>query len=93
MENKTLDTVQDCCGSFMEIGTVIAEEDNVLVLPIASTDQVSAQAQFDAIAANAKQRFSDVQIASEWEQDAQRLTGRLSFSCAAERLIFEMALG
>ncbi|SHG75360.1 DUF406 family protein [Ferrimonas marina] len=92
MENKTQDLITECCGAFMDVGAVIAEEDTVLSLPITADNQAAAEAKFAELAERAKKRFDDVQVNADWQEQDKRLTGTLTFSCAAERLIFEMEL-
>ncbi|MBY5991904.1 DUF406 family protein [Ferrimonas balearica] len=92
MESKTQDLITECCGSFMDVGAVIAEDDNVLVLPIQAESEPQARARFAELESQAKGRFETVQSDAQWQADTQTLMAKLVFSCAAERLIFEMQL-
>ncbi len=90
MDDKREDLVTECCGAFMDVGAVIAEEDAILTLTYDAPTQADAEAEFQAVAERAKARFADVKAQAQWSAADKRLTGTLSFSCAAERLIFEM---
>ncbi|GAA5188566.1 DUF406 family protein [Ferrimonas gelatinilytica] len=90
MDDKRENLVTECCGAFMDVGAVIAEEDAVLTLTYDAASQAEAEAEFSAVAEKAKSRFADVKAQAKWSESEKRLTGTLAFSCAAERLIFEM---
>ncbi|ADN76428.1 conserved hypothetical protein [Ferrimonas balearica DSM 9799] len=92
MESKTQDLITECCGAYMDVGAVISEEDTVLSLPITAASEADARAEFEKLEAAAKARFADVQTDAQWQQETGTLQARLVFSCAAERLIFEMQL-
>ncbi len=92
MESKTQDLITDCCGAYMDVGAVISEEDTVLTLPIEASSEADARAEFEGLVAAAKGRFADVKSDALWQEDKHTLQGKLVFSCAAERLIFEMQL-
>ena len=92
MDNKTQDMVTDCCGSFMDVGAVIAEEDNILSVPVSAPSQQLAEQAFAEVAGKAQARFADVKVSAQWDEAQGTLNGALTFSCAAERLIFEMGM-
>lgn len=92
MESKTQDLITECCGAYMDVGAVIAEEDTILNLPIEASSEADARAEFDKLAEAAKARFADVKADAVWQAESHTLQAKLIFSCAAERLIFEMQL-
>ncbi|BDY05323.1 DUF406 family protein [Ferrimonas sp. YFM] len=82
----------DTCGCYMDIGAIISEEDNILTLPVQGSDEQSAMGFFDDYVQKAKARFAEVDTDTQWDAENNVLTGKLIFSCAAERIIFEMTL-
>jgi len=86
--------VCEACGTIVELGSVIAEDDTVLVLPFNGTDEAGvnklAQKYIDA----AKTRFETVEVKTENVATEQGFscTVALTFECTAEKLIFEMGL-
>lgn len=94
-ENKANDNdVCESCGTIVELGSVIAEDDIVLVLPFQGADQAGvnklAQKYIDA----AKARFETVEI-EKTESTAEQVFSievTLKFECTAEKLIFEMGM-
>ncbi|MCE0557682.1 MULTISPECIES: DUF406 family protein [unclassified Motilimonas] len=88
------DDVCEACGVLVELGSVIHEDDNVLSLPIAASDQAQARVLADKLISQAKDKYADCEI----EEITQGLEAgvvlqlNIRFSCTAERLIFEMAL-
>ncbi|WP_028118114.1 DUF406 family protein [Ferrimonas senticii] len=90
MSFKHEQTASDCCGAYADIGTVISAEDNVLEVNFAAADEAAGMAEFDAYLARAQQRFAEVTGDAAWDADSAMIKGQVTFSCAAERLIFEM---
>lgn len=92
-DNEVCD-VCEACGSIVELGSVITEDDTVLVLPFSGTDENSvkqlAQKYIDA----AKARYETVAIKIDENRDEDKITLEVSltFECTAEKLIFEMGL-
>jgi len=85
--------VQECCdscGCYAEVGTIIGEGDETLLLPIEADSEQAALAQLAPYAALAKQICAEVVIQPQWQADACVLNAALQFSCTAEKLIFEM---
>jgi len=86
--------VCEACGTIVELGSVIAEDDTVLVLPFEGTDEASvnklAQKYIDA----AKARFATVEVSQTLTTTEQGFACQLTlgFECTAEKLIFEMGL-
>lgn len=92
--NTNESDVCESCGTIVELGSVITEDDIVLVLPFDGTDEAGvaklAQKYIDA----AKARFETVEVnkvASSTEQGFS-CNVTLKFECTAEKLIFEMGL-
>ncbi|MFT6927404.1 MAG: hypothetical protein ACJAZP_003037 [Psychromonas sp.] len=93
-QDKNADDVCEACGSFVELGSVIAEGDTVLVLPFTGKDSDAVKALAKKYVDAAKTRFESV-IVSEQETiaaDGVTLEVSLNFDCTAEKLIFEMGL-
>lgn len=85
--------VQECCdscGCYAEVGTIINEGDDTLVLPIEADSEQAALARLEQYAALAKQVCDEVVIQQQWQADASVLNASLKFTCTAEKLIFEM---
>ncbi len=86
--------VCEACGTIVELGSVITEDDAVLVLPfegaIQSEVEQLAQKYIDA----AKARFATVEVKQEVSASEQGFASKvtLTFECTAEKLIFEMGL-
>ncbi|MCL2919307.1 DUF406 family protein [Shewanella litorisediminis] len=81
------DTCTDC-GSFVDIGAVIGEEDTVLTLELSGEDaDVRAQYLLDL----AVTRFGDVTGQIDPTDAGFRL--RLNFDVAAEKMIFQLEQG
>ena len=93
-QNTNTADVCEACGTIVELGSVIAAGDTVLVLPFDGADKEGvnkvAQKYIDA----AKARFSTVEV-SKTESEADQMFHcevSLTFECTAEKLIFEMGL-
>jgi len=92
--NNNESDVCEACGTIVELGSVIAEDDTVLALPFEGADQVGvnklAQKYIDA----AKARFETVEVEKAESTTGQgtSITVTLKFECTAEKLIFEMGL-
>jgi len=86
--------VCEACGTIVELGSVIAADDTVLVLPFEGTDEAGvnklAQKYIDA----ATERFATVQVNKVLSTTEQGFACELAltFECTAEKLIFEMGL-
>ena len=86
--------VCEACGSIVELGSVISDDDTVLILPFAGGSKATvaqlAQKYIDA----AKERFPEVIVNTEESSDAEgeHINLSLTFDCTAEKLIFEMGL-
>lgn len=84
--------VCDTCGSIVELGSVIAEDDTVLVLPFNGADKAAVEQLAQKYIDAAKERFPEVVVSTEESSDAdgEHLKLALTFDCTAEKLIFEM---
>lgn len=92
--NECTVDVCEACGSIVELGSVISDDDTVLILPITGKDQVSVDELVKKYIDAAKARFPDVVVNSEASSDAdgEHVNLALTFDCTAEKLIFEMGL-
>jgi uncharacterized protein YfcZ (UPF0381/DUF406 family) len=86
--------VCEACGSIVELGSVIAADDNVLVLPFSGGDKASVQQLVQKYVDAAKERYPEVAVDTEESSDAdgEHIQLTLTFDCTAEKLIFEMNL-
>lgn len=89
ISNSNETDVCEACGTIVELGSVIAEGDNVLVLPFSGEAEAVSRL-VEKYSEAAKERFSTVEINVEKKSDGVELT--LRFECTAEKLIFEMGL-
>lgn len=93
-QDQNVDEVCEACGSFVELGSVISEDDTLLVLPFSGESKEAvkqlAQKYIDA----AKARFATVNVNTQEnsDQDGYHIELSLTFECTAEKLIFEMNL-
>lgn len=93
-QDQNTNDICEACGTFVELGSVIAEDDTILVLPFSGVDKESveqlAQKYIDAAVA----RFASVECNKKTETTATGATCELAlqFECTAEKLIFEMGL-
>jgi len=86
--------VCEACGTIVELGSVIAEDDMVLVLPFTGPDKPSVEALADKYITAAKNRFETVEVNVTFEEvnNATESKVSLKFECTAEKLIFEMGM-
>lgn len=94
-ENKSNESdVCEACGTFVELGSVINEDDTVLVLPFEGTDQAGVNKLSEKYIEAAKARFSTVEVDKEELSTEAGFSCNvtLKFECTAEKLIFEMGL-
>jgi len=93
-KNSNESDVCEACGTIVELGSVIAEDDTVLVLPFNGADEAGvnklAQKYIDA----AKARFATVEVSQANTTTEQGFSSSvtLTFECTAEKLIFEMGI-
>ena len=86
--------VCEACGSFVELGSVISDDDTVLILPFSGTDKASVAALAQKYIDAATERFPEVIVNTKESNDAEgaHIELTLTFDCTAEKLIFEMGL-
>jgi uncharacterized protein YfcZ (UPF0381/DUF406 family) len=95
VQNNTCEAdVCEACGTIVELGTVIAEDDTVLVLPFEGANEVDVKALAQKYIDVAKARFDTVEVTQKESKTEKGLKVEitLTFSCTAEKLIFEMGL-
>ncbi len=88
------DEVCDSCGVVAELGSVIREEENVLILPLTGKDKCEVRAMAEKYVQTANAQFADC-VATEVITSGENTVGlelSLTFSCTAEKLIYEMGL-
>ncbi|MFT5557867.1 MAG: hypothetical protein ACJAYB_001171 [Psychromonas sp.] len=93
-QDKNANDVCEACGSFVELGSVISDDDTVLVLPFIGKDSAAVKALAQKYIDAAKTRFDSV-VVTEQEttaDDGVSLRVTFDFDCTAEKLIFEMGL-
>ena len=86
--------VCEACGTIVELGSVIAEDDTVLILPFNGPDKASVEALADKYISAAKARFETVIVTVNFEEVDNAVNSKVSleFECTAEKLIYEMGL-
>lgn len=86
--------VCEACGTIVELGSVITEDDTVLVLPFSGPDQASVKVLADKYIKAAKARFVTVEVSVDFQGVIGAVESKVSlqFECTAEKLIFEMGL-
>lgn len=86
--------VCEACGSFVELGSVISDDDTVLILPFSGGSKADVELLAQKYIDAAKERFPEVIVNTEAssDADADHLNLTLTFDCTAEKLIFEMGL-
>lgn len=75
------------CGATAEIGTVIHADDNVISGVIALGDATANKALYDRYLALAKDVYDQVECELT---EGDQLKYKFTFSCTAEKMIFEM---
>jgi len=99
MSQETQNTAQEtdvceACGTIVELGSVIAEDDTVMVLPFSGPDKASVEALAEKYINAAKGRFDTVEVDVAFAESDDVVNSKVSlkFECTAEKLIFEMGL-
>lgn len=93
-KNTNETDVCEACGTIVELGSVIAEDDTVLVLPFEGADESGVKKLAQKYIDVAKARFESVEVSVEEATTEQGFSCKvtLAFECTAEKLIFEMGL-
>ena len=86
--------VCEACGTIVELGSVITEDDTQLVLPFSGPTKESVEALAEKYIKAAKARFETVEITVDYKEVESTIESKvtLQFECTAEKLIFEMGL-
>ena len=86
--------VCEACGTIVELGSVITEDDTQLVLPFSGPTKESVEALAEKYIKAAKARFETVEITVDYKEVGSTIESEvtLQFECTAEKLIFEMGL-
>ncbi|MFC3913368.1 DUF406 family protein [Pseudaeromonas sharmana] len=82
----------EACGCVAEIGSIISEGDDQVVLTVEAANAEEAEARLASFIELARAIYSDVVVAKESASSevGVTLTCQLTFSCTAEKIIFEM---
>ena len=82
----------EACGCVAEIGTIINEGDDTVKLSVEAENEASALARLEQFTALAREICDEVTVAHETQSDAGgvQVNASLTFSCTAEKIIFEM---
>ena len=93
-QDKNVNDVCEACGTIVELGSVIAEDDTVLVLPFTGKDKASVEQLAQKYIDAAKARYTTVEVSTQENSDeiGVHIEVSLRFECTAEKLIFEMNL-
>ena len=86
--------VCEACGTIVELGSVLTEDDIQLVLPFSGPTKESVEALTEKYIKAAKARFETVKITVDYKEVESTIESEvtLQFECTAEKLIFEMGL-
>ena len=90
MSNNT--DIKDCCGAFAEIGSIIQPDDTELSFPLSFASAQDAETKLAMITTYVADKFADSVSVNVAAQDECNYTLTMSFSCTAEKMIFEMNL-
>ena len=92
--NECTVDVCEACGSIVELGSVINDDDETLVLPFSGGDKASVEQLTQKYIDVAKARFPEVVVTklASSDADGEHIQLTLEFDCTAEKLIFEMGL-
>lgn len=93
-KNTSETDVYETCGTIVEVGTIISENDTMLSLPFEGVDLASAEELAKKYVDAARKRFTTVKVKNKESttQNGVTLELTLTFECAAEKIIFEMSL-
>lgn len=93
-QEQNTNDVCEACGTIVELGSVISDDDTMLVLPFTGGDKASVEQLVKKYTDAAKERFPEVEVSTEESSDAEgeHIKLALTFDCTAEKLIFEMGL-
>ncbi len=82
----------EACGCVAEIGTVISEGDDRVVLTVEAPTMDAAEERLAKYVELARAVYSDVVVTKEPKSSAAgvAINCQLAFSCTAEKIIFEM---
>ena len=84
--------VCEACGCLAEVGTIIRDGDDIVVIPVEGDNEADARARQERYIDVAKQACPDVLVSSELQtvEGGVVLNTTLQFTCTAEKMIFEM---
>ena len=82
----------EACGCVAEIGTIINEGDDTVKLSVEAENEASALAHLEQFTALAREICDEVAVAHETQTVAGgvQVNASLTFSCTAEKIIFDM---
>ncbi|QUM77320.1 DUF406 family protein [Moritella sp. 24] len=92
MSNNNDADIKDCCGSFAEIGSIIQPDDTELSFPITFDSQAAADEKLRELEAYVDEQFDEEVTINFSAQSEFSYQVTLSFTCTAEKMIFEMNL-
>lgn len=84
--------IKDCCGAFAEIGSIIRPDDTELSFFITFDSQFAVDEKRSELEAYVNKQFDKEVTISFTAQDEYSYLVVLSFTCTAEKMIFEMNL-
>ncbi|NQZ94472.1 MAG: DUF406 family protein [Moritella sp.] len=92
MSNDNNTDIKDCCGAFAEIGSIIHADDTELSFPISFDSQLAVDEKRRELEAYVDEQFDEAVTINFTAQDEHAYLVTLSFTCTAEKMIFEMNL-
>jgi len=93
-KNNQENDICEACGTFVELGSVITEDDTLLILPFSGPDKTSVEQLGDKYIQAAQTRFPEVVVSVDYKEIEYAIESKVSlkFECTAEKLIYEMGL-
>ena len=87
-----MEDVSEACGCVAEVGTIIRDGDDIVMIPVEGDDEADARARQARYVDVAKQACPEVLVSSELQtvEGGVVLNTTLQFTCTAEKMIFEM---
>lgn len=84
--------VCEACGCLAEVGTIIREGDDTVVVPVEGDNEADARARQARYLEVAKMACPDVKMSEELIQQSSGVVLQtvFQFTCTAEKMIFEM---
>lgn len=92
MAVESKEEVCEACGCLAEVGTIIREGDETVVIPVEGNDEADARARQARYLDVAKMACPGVKMQDELQQTSSGVVLQtvFEFTCTAEKMIFEL---